>query len=179
MQKKQKHVHARSIKERPKQTATWRVIIVHGLHSHPADCWFPWLKQALEERGFAAQVPRMPTPNAPEMKKWVATITKAIGMPNEYTILVGHSLGVIALLRYLETLQSGERVAGLISVAGRVGFIFFPVPHSLENCCTPRQKIHWHLFNRRPACLNRERKNFCAQTWRATFVCAEQRALLS
>lgn len=120
MQKKQKHVHARSIKERPKQTATWRVIIVHGLHSHPADCWFPWLKQALEERGFAVQVPRMPTPNAPEMKKWVATITKAIGMPNEYTILVGHSLGVIALLRYLETLQSGERVAGLISVAGRV-----------------------------------------------------------
>jgi uncharacterized protein len=120
MQKKQKHVHTRSIKERPKQRATWRVIIVHGLRSHPADCWFPWLKQALEKREFAVRVPRMPNPAAPEMKKWVAVIARAVGEPDERTILVGHSLGVIALLRYLETLQNGERVAGLVSVAGRV-----------------------------------------------------------
>ena len=120
MREKQEHAHARSIKERPKQPATWRVIIVHGLRSHPADCWFPWLKQALEKRGFAVRVPRMPSPDAPEMKKWVATIARVVGEPDERTILVGHSLGVIALLRYLETLQSGFRVAGLVSVAGRV-----------------------------------------------------------
>lgn len=141
-----KNVSLGAAKTRPKQALSWRVIVVHGLRSHPRDCWFPWLKHELEKRGFAVRVPRMPNPAAPEVKKWVAMITQVIGTPDGRTILVGHSLGVIALLRYLETLQRGAGVAGLISVAGRV----IGKPYKRYGVSSFFQSpIRWNILKRR------------------------------
>ena len=76
----------------------------------------PWLKQELEDRGFEVSVPAMPTPDAPRVEEWVAVIEReAAGN----CILVGHSLGCTAILRYLEGAE--KKVAGAVLVAGFVG----------------------------------------------------------
>lgn len=97
-----------------------KVIIIHGYKSYPQDCWFPWLKKELVKRGLGVHVSRLPNPERPKMKGWVAAIKKIVGKPDEQTYLVGHSLGVIAILRYLETLSKAEKIGGVISVGGRV-----------------------------------------------------------
>lgn len=73
--------------------------------------WRPWLKEELEAKGFEVSVPAMPSPDEPQVEDWVAVIEKeAAGN----CVLVGHSLGCIAILRYLEK----EKAAGAVLVAG-------------------------------------------------------------
>ena len=74
----------------------------------------PWLKRELEAKGFEVRVPAMPTPDAPRLEEWVATIGREAA--GENCILVGHSLGCTAILRYLE--QVKKKVAGAVLVAG-------------------------------------------------------------
>lgn len=96
------------------------VVIIHGFNSSPNRGWRLWLKKELIKKGFKVTAPQMPAPAQPKGKAWLAAIEKAVGKPNKNTVLVGHSLGVIAILRYLETLKKGEMVGGVISVAGRI-----------------------------------------------------------
>lgn len=95
-----------------------RVFIIHGWEASPESNWFPWLKEELEKRGIAAFVPAMPNPLFPKCEQWVAHLRDLIGRPDQDTILVGHSLGTIAILRYLETLQEGEKVGAIFLVSG-------------------------------------------------------------
>lgn len=97
-----------------------RVFVIHGYRSWPGDCWFGWLKRELEKKGFLVVVPRMPNPAKPRLKPWLSKIGQSVGVPDVNTYLVGHSLGVIAILRYLESLKRGEKIGGMISVGGRV-----------------------------------------------------------
>ena len=96
-----------------------RVFVIHGYQSHPKDCWFPWLKKELVKRGCKVFVPRMPNPARPEKSSWVQEIKRAVGAPDENTFLVGHSLGAIAIIRYIETLRKNQKIGGAIFVAGR------------------------------------------------------------
>lgn len=97
-----------------------RVVIIHGYRSHPRDCWFPWLKKELIKQGFHVELPALPNPTKPKLKSWIKTIKKSVGKDLENTVLIGHSLGCGAILRYIETLGSNEKVKGVIFVAGRV-----------------------------------------------------------
>ena len=67
---------------------------------------------------FHVEVPPMPTPESPNMETWVPFLSKVIGKPDTDTILIGHSIGCITILRYLETLEKGERIGGAVLVAG-------------------------------------------------------------
>lgn len=96
------------------------VFIIHGYKSYPNDCWFPWLKKELEKRKFRVVVMRLPNPQKPKKKLWIASIKNAIKRPNKNIFLVGHSLGSIAILRYFETLKRGENIGGMINIAGRL-----------------------------------------------------------
>ena len=93
-----------------------RVFIVHGWEGFPEECWFPWLKKKLEEKGIEAIVPAMPDPGAPKIETWVAQLEDAVAAPDEETYFVGHSIGVQTILRYLESINA--RVGGLVAVAG-------------------------------------------------------------
>ncbi|OGL74233.1 hypothetical protein A3F28_04165 [Candidatus Uhrbacteria bacterium RIFCSPHIGHO2_12_FULL_57_11] len=93
-----------------------RVFIVHGWDGYPEECWFPWLKQELEQRGFGVEVPQMPNPDAPTIQTWVPHLSKMIGTPDQETYLVGHSIGVQTILRYLQTVEA--LVGGVVAVAG-------------------------------------------------------------
>lgn len=95
-----------------------RVFLIHGWEGHPESGWRPWLKKKLESKGFAVSVPAMPDTNRPKMKAWVDHLTKTVKKPGEDCYFVGHSLGCITILRFLETLEAGEKVGGAVLVAG-------------------------------------------------------------
>jgi predicted alpha/beta hydrolase family esterase len=103
-----------------------RVIIIHGWQADPEGEWLPWIKKELEVRGFDVVVPEMPDTNFPKEKKWVETIYKAVGDPNKNTYFIGHSLGCIAIIRYLLTLKNNEIIGGALFVAGFSGNISIP-----------------------------------------------------
>lgn len=95
-----------------------RVVIAHGWRSSPEDCWFPWFKAELEAKGFEVSVPAFPEPAYPKRELWVPALREAVGEPSEEVILVGHSLGNQAILRYLEELPVGVKIGGMVFVAG-------------------------------------------------------------
>ena len=101
-----------------KELPAQRVFIIHGYQGAPDHGWKPWLKDELKKRGFEVFVPAMPSPNFPTQKKWVEKISLLVGEPTHHDFFVGHSLGCIAILRFLEKLKPGEKVGGVILVAG-------------------------------------------------------------
>jgi len=95
-----------------------RVFVVHGWGGDPYGGWKPWLKENLVAKGYEVIMPQMPSPDFPKMTEWVGTLAAQIGKPDENTYLVGHSLGVVTVLRYLETLKRKEKIGGAVLVAG-------------------------------------------------------------
>ena len=95
-----------------------RVFIIHGWEGSPDSNWFPWLKKELEEKSSKVFVPQMPNADQPKINEWLAHLREIVGRPGENTYFVGHSLGVTAILRYLESLEAEEKISGAILVAG-------------------------------------------------------------
>ncbi len=95
-----------------------RVVIVHGWEGRPEGEWRPWLKKKLLEKGYKVDIPGMPNTLHPKMKDWVKFLKKTVGTPNKDTVLLGHSLGAITILRYLENLREGQKVGAVILMAG-------------------------------------------------------------
>ena len=78
-----------------------------------------WLKTELERKGgFEVFNPAMPETNTPIFERWLSHLVKVVGEPQETDVFVGHSLGCITILRLLEGLKEGEKVGGVIFVAG-------------------------------------------------------------
>lgn len=94
------------------------VIIVHGYKGKPETNWKPWLRQELEVKGMKVDVPEMPNTEYPIASEWVAVLAETVGKPTQDTYLIGHSLGCITILRYLETLDENNKIGGTILVAG-------------------------------------------------------------
>lgn len=95
-----------------------RAIIIHCWEGYPKYCWYPYVKKQLEGKGFKVKVPAFPETKAPKQNKWVPCLAKQVDHPDENLFLIGHSIGCITILRYLESLKDGERVGGIILVAG-------------------------------------------------------------
>ena len=95
-----------------------RVFIIHGWEGYPEGSWRPWLKNELEKREFKASVPAMPDTANPIMEKWVQYLAEIVGNPDKNCYFVGHSLGCITILRYLESLSKVQRIGGAVLVAG-------------------------------------------------------------
>jgi serine hydrolase len=95
-----------------------RVILVHGWEGTPDDGWNPWLRSKLEDKGFKVSVPAMPDTNSPTVTAWVQKLVEITGPIDSDTYFVGHSLGCITILRYLETIKGDSAIGGAILVAG-------------------------------------------------------------
>lgn len=95
-----------------------RAFIVHGWDGYPEEGWFPWLKHELETRGFKVHIPAMPDPRRPIIYAWVSRISAEVGIPDDQTFIIGHSIGAQAILRYLQTLGPTQRIGGVVFVAG-------------------------------------------------------------
>lgn len=97
-----------------------RVFIIHGWNGYPEEGCFPWLKKELENRGFIVKNLTMPDPLKPRIETWVQYLKEQIGIPDENTILFGHSIGAQTILRYLESLPKDAKVGGAVFLAGWV-----------------------------------------------------------
>ena len=114
------------IKNLAKTEMKKRVFIVHGWEGYPEEGWRPWLRENLEKASFSVFNPAMPNAENPTMKAWVKHLTKTVKTPDKNCYLIGHSLGCITILRYLETLRNNEKIGGVILVAGFAKDLTFP-----------------------------------------------------
>ena len=95
-----------------------KVFIVHGFQGSPSGGWRPWLMAELEKHNIYACALPMPKPEAPVVSEWVNEIARVVDMNhNDEICLVGHSLGVPAILRYLEG-DVSIRISKVVLVSG-------------------------------------------------------------
>jgi uncharacterized protein len=92
-----------------------KAIIFHGTGGHPDHCWYRWLGQRLESRGYQVEIPHYLGLNMESIATFLPKVLSAHTF-DEQTVLVGHSGGAALLLSILEHTQSA--VAKAILVAG-------------------------------------------------------------
>jgi len=100
--------------------------IIHGWGASPDANWFPWVSGMLGFRGVPTIVPQMPRADQPILSEWISHMHAIIGKPTSEKVLIGHSLGTISILRYLEALPQGEEVGLVILVAAFHEYLGFP-----------------------------------------------------
>jgi predicted alpha/beta hydrolase family esterase len=88
-----------------------KVLIFHGTAGHPEENWFPWLKGELEEQNCTVIVPQFPTPEGQSVQSWLEVLGSYPDAVTPDSIIVGHSLGGIFLLRILEQLEQPIKAA--------------------------------------------------------------------
>jgi predicted alpha/beta hydrolase family esterase len=98
-----------------------KVLLVHGFTGAPNSGWLPWIMSELKTRNIYAGSLIMPSPDEPVVSEWVHELSRSIKMVSkggQEVYLIGHSLGVAAILNYL---QSGdvEKIKGAVLVSGR------------------------------------------------------------
>ncbi len=120
-----------------------RAIIVHCWEGYPEYCWYPSVKKQLKDKEFEVKVPAFPETELPKENKWVPYLAEQVGKPDENLFLIGHSIGCIAILRYLESLPDNQKIGGAVLVAGFTDDIgyqelknFFETPINFEKIKT-------------------------------------------
>lgn len=92
-----------------------QALIFHGTGGSSNGNWFPWLKTKLEKQGYHVTVPQFPNPDAPNFQDWSRELEKYREYINENSVLIGHSLGGLFLLRVLERLSVPIRAAFFVA----------------------------------------------------------------
>lgn len=125
-----------------------KVIIVHCWEGYPEYCWYPHVKNELQNKGFEVNVSLFPETNHPQLNQWLPKLKEIVGKPNENIFLVGHSIGAVTILRYLESMQEQEKIGGVVLVAGftdDLGYVelsnFFNKPLDFEKIKKHTKKI--------------------------------------
>jgi predicted alpha/beta hydrolase family esterase len=96
-----------------------QVLLMHGKDTDPTQKWYPWFMQELGDKGVLTSCPPLPKAADPILDEWLAVIDDFD--PGESSVLVGHSRGGVALLRWLERAQLHLRVKKVILIATNSG----------------------------------------------------------
>ncbi len=91
-----------------------KIIIIHRWGGLPQDDFYPWLKKELEKRHHEVIIPEMPDTHYPKINEWVDVLEK-MNIDNN-TILIGHSIGTLTILHYLQ--KQKTKIAEAVFVAG-------------------------------------------------------------
>ena len=95
-----------------------KVFIVHGFQGSPNGGWRPWLMAELAKQNVYSCALSMPAPDEPVCEEWIKEISRHVDFnKNDEVYLVGHSLGVPAILRYLETSKI-RNICGAVLISG-------------------------------------------------------------
>jgi uncharacterized protein len=79
-----------------------KVVLIHGNGGgKPTDNWFPYLKTELEKKGIEVLAPQFPDSDLARASYWLPFLKNEL-KADENTIIVGHSSGAIAAMRYAE-----------------------------------------------------------------------------
>ncbi len=79
-----------------------KVIVLHGNgNSTPNDNWIPSIKQEVEKLGIECITPQMPDTPLCRRKYWMPYL-KDVLFADANSVLIGHSTGALAAMRYVE-----------------------------------------------------------------------------
>lgn len=92
-----------------------KVLIIHGLGGNSRENWFPWLKRKLELEKIEVVIPNLPDSDNPKQEEWLNVVEEFVDFDKKM-ILIGHSLGSVTILRFLE--RTNRRIEAAILVAG-------------------------------------------------------------
>jgi predicted alpha/beta hydrolase family esterase len=112
-----------------------KVFMVHGFGGEPNGGWRPYLMGKLAREDIWACALAMPmVDNKPIKDEWVAEISRSVGTPDQNIFLVGHSLGVPAILNYIQSLPKDSNIGGVVLVSGIIHSIpgkdkYIPINH--------------------------------------------------
>lgn len=94
-----------------------RAVLAHCWTGSPAAGWYPAASEALAACGIPVCAPALPEPDRPDLEDWLETLSAVIGDADERLLLIGHSLGAIALLHWLARAGRDTRVGGVLLIA--------------------------------------------------------------
>ncbi|MCL4379095.1 MAG: alpha/beta hydrolase [Candidatus Marsarchaeota archaeon] len=78
------------------------MIIPGNGNADMSEIWFPYIKERLEELNIQVIAKNMPDPELARKSYWLPFIEQEVGEGAD-VILIGHSSGAVAIMRYLET----------------------------------------------------------------------------
>jgi hypothetical protein len=79
-----------------------RVVLLHGNgDAHGTDQWYPYIKTELEKVGILCETPDLPDPKLARSKYWFPYFKDVLKLSAD-DIVVGHSSGALAILKYAE-----------------------------------------------------------------------------
>ena len=93
-----------------------KVYIVHGWDGSPDEPLLLWLDKNLSEKGFEIKRLDMPDSEVPVIEKWLEKMNQDI-LLDENTILIGHSVGCQAVMRFLESKNIDFKIKGILLLA--------------------------------------------------------------
>lgn len=98
-----------------------KVILMHGKSTSPSEKWYPWFAEQAEKFGWEYHAPALPKTDDPVMSEWKQCLADL--NPDDNTVLVGHSRGGVAILRWLEDQPTELKVRKVILVATNSGLL--------------------------------------------------------
>lgn len=96
-----------------------KVVLMHGKNTSPNEKWYPWFAKEIKKRGIEFIAPKLLEADDPEINAWMTELDKT--NPDKNTILVGHSRGGVAILRWLEKLPKGKKIKKVILISVNSG----------------------------------------------------------
>ena len=122
-----------------------KVFIVPGFNAYPNSSWFPWLMSELKKLDIYTCALPMPSPDNPVCSQWVEELSRHINASDQI-YLVGHSIGCLAIMRFLE--KTNNQIAGCILVSchseknsNHKIDSFFETPFDYKNIAKHAKKI--------------------------------------
>ena len=138
-----------------------RLCIIPRWGGGPDHDFYPWLRASLQAEQppvFSPILsPHMPSPGTPTIAAWVERIAEVLNDPPTeqadrlaHTVLMGHSVGCQAVLRYLASLPPQVELAAAIYVAGwfsvdRPWDSILPWMHTPLDFAAARQRARRHI----------------------------------
>jgi len=96
------------------------ILLVHGKDTNSkGKDWYVWLKNLCKTNNVDFIAPDLPKSEDPILNEWIQEIEK--NNPDENSILIGHSRGGVAILRYLERLNSNKKFRKIILIGTNRG----------------------------------------------------------
>jgi len=93
-----------------------RAILIHGYNANPEMNFHPWLANELRNRGWEVIAPQLPLSDEPNPLESIQALEEAVGRLDSKTVIIGHSLGGVLALRYLEAAEAESTPRAVILV---------------------------------------------------------------
>jgi uncharacterized protein len=131
------------------------IVVSHAYGNSEQSVWYPFLRDQMQPLGHSVDIPNLPDSQTPRPGPWrTALAGRALATPAAETVLVGHSIGAVNVLRFLERHDPDRDgvFAGVLLVgamAHEVGYDalveFFAEPFDWARI--RRSARHFHVLN--------------------------------